>query len=120
MLTESEPSPRLLVKGKRGNQKGRVNFQVGALLSQGSSESSSNMEEISPSTSAARLITKCDAVISMPYSSTGVLGKMLGKPSVYYDSSGCIHTRAKDDVPLITTFVGLREWVLNMMDRSFI
>ncbi len=49
---------------------------------------------ISPEVSASRLIEKCIAVISMPFTSTALIGKALGKPSVYYDPYGMIQ---KDD-----------------------
>jgi polysaccharide biosynthesis PFTS motif protein len=49
---------------------------------------------ISPEVSASRLIEKCIAVISMPFTSTALIGKALGKPSAYYDPRGMIQ---KDD-----------------------
>jgi polysaccharide biosynthesis PFTS motif protein len=49
---------------------------------------------IDPDLSAFQLIKECMAVISLPFTSTAVIGKALGKPSVYYDPHGVIQ---KDD-----------------------
>ena len=43
---------------------------------------------IDPDTSPIQIIEKCAAVISMPFTSTAILGRELGKPSVYYDPIG--------------------------------
>jgi len=49
---------------------------------------------IDPDISAIQLIKECAAVISMPFTSTAIIAKELGKPSVYYDPHGLIQ---KDD-----------------------
>lgn len=49
---------------------------------------------INSDASAFRLIERCVAVISMPFTSTALIGRALGKPSVYYDPCGMIQ---KDD-----------------------
>jgi polysaccharide biosynthesis PFTS motif protein len=49
---------------------------------------------IEPDISAIRVIKKSYAVISMPFTSTALLGKQLGKSSIYYDPSGMVQ---KDD-----------------------
>jgi polysaccharide biosynthesis PFTS motif protein len=49
---------------------------------------------VAPDTSANRVIEQSAAVISMPFTSTAVLGGQLGKPSAYYDATRLI---AKDD-----------------------
>ena len=41
-------------------------------------------------TSAIRVIEACSAVISMPFTSTAVIARSLGVPSVYYDPSGTV------------------------------
>jgi polysaccharide biosynthesis PFTS motif protein len=50
--------------------------------------------EVDPDTSAVQVIKNCVAVISMPFTSTALIAKELGKPSVYYDPHGLIQ---KDD-----------------------
>jgi len=57
-------------------------------------ERSMNYIAIDPSLSATSLIQKCDAVISMPFTSTALLGREAGKPSIYYDPFGELQ---KDD-----------------------
>ena len=47
-----------------------------------------NLILVSPETSASRLANACDMVISIPYTSTAILGKVGGKPSVFYDPTG--------------------------------
>jgi polysaccharide biosynthesis PFTS motif protein len=42
--------------------------------------------------SPRKLIEKCDTVISIPYTSTGVIGKQVGKSSIYYDPSGSVES----------------------------
>jgi polysaccharide biosynthesis PFTS motif protein len=54
----------------------------------------SDFISIDPEVSAVQLIKNCVAVISMPFTSTAILAKELGKPSVYYDPHGLIQ---KDD-----------------------
>jgi polysaccharide biosynthesis PFTS motif protein len=57
-------------------------------------EKHSNFMGVDPDVSAVQLIKKCAAVISMPFTSTAILAKELGKPSIYYDPHGLIQ---KDD-----------------------
>lgn len=78
---------------------------------------------IEPDTAAIRVIERCQGVLSMPFTSTGVLGAHLGKPSAYYDPTGRLQ---KDDVgahgvPLLSSQEELRIWlktVLGDEDRS--
>ena len=65
---------------------------------------------VDPGVSARRLIEESDAVISMPFTSTSIIGKELGKPSIYYDPSGTIVHRRKTDVPIIRTKENLLKW----------
>ena len=57
-------------------------------------DATDNMITIDPDTSAVRLIEAFTAVISMPFTSTALISRELGKPSCYYDPSGLIQ---KDD-----------------------
>jgi polysaccharide biosynthesis PFTS motif protein len=75
----------------------------------------SNVISISPLISASRVIEVCDIVISMPFSSTALLGAYQGKLSVYYDSDGKV---AKEDCAAhgIEVLIGkqeLRAWLRN-------
>lgn len=53
-----------------------------------------NFISVDPDLSAMRLIKNCSAVISMPFTSTAIIARELGKPSAYYDPHGLIQ---KDD-----------------------
>lgn len=81
---------------------------------------------IEPDTSAVRVTEQCRAVISMPFTSTGVLASYLGKPSAYYDPTGRLQ---KDDkgahgIPILSGKDELREWVSAVMgtvgDKSLV
>lgn len=48
---------------------------------------------LSPWTAAARVIDACEIVISLPFSSTGVIAARMGKPSVFYDPTGLLAAR---------------------------
>jgi polysaccharide biosynthesis PFTS motif protein len=73
--------------------------------------SSPSMLVIDPDVSAARLIEKSDLVISMPFTSTGLVAKNLGKPSYYYDPFGIIQKddRAAHGIPIISGLDQLQE-----------
>lgn len=53
-------------------------------------EKSSNYLSINPDISAVKLSQRCDAVISMPFTSTALLGREANKPSIYYDPLGLL------------------------------
>jgi len=83
---------------------------------------SSHVVAIPPSISAVRLVEDCAciAVISMPFTSTALLGKFQGKPSVYYDSCAKV---VKGDCAAhgIDTLVGkeeLRAWLKAVLLKS--
>ena len=57
------------------------------------------------------IIEKCIGVISMPFTSTALVARNLGKPSYYYDPSGIIQkgARAAHGIPVISGFSELQE-----------
>lgn len=64
---------------------------------------------------AQHMIEHCSFVISMPFTSTALIAKKIGKPSIYYDPFGLVQ---KDDCAAhgIEVIVGsseLEQWVLN-------
>lgn len=82
-------------------------------------ERSTNYIAIDPDLSAASLIQKCDAVISMPFTSTALLGREAKKPSIYYDPSGLLQ---KDDpaahgIMIIQGKKELGNWLANLEVR---
>lgn len=79
-------------------------------------KSSMNYLEIDPNLSAVSLIQECDAVISMPFASTALLGRKANKPSIYYDPSGLLQ---KDDpaahgIMVIQGYNELGNWLANL------
>ena len=77
----------------------------------------SNFFAVDPDTSALRLIEDSVAVISMPFTSTALLGRWLGKPSVYYDPSGLIQKgdRAAHGIEILCGVEKLHEWMASVM-----
>lgn len=76
----------------------------------------SNYLTINPSLDATKLIQKTGACISMPFTSTAIIAKQNGKPSVYYDPNGMIQKddRAAHGIPVLSGIEELREWVQNL------
>lgn len=68
---------------------------------------------INADVSASRLIAKCVAVVSMPFTSTALLGRALGKPSAYYDPHGMIQTddRAAHGIDILSGPEELQAWL---------
>lgn len=76
-----------------------------------------NVITLEPEISANRVIENCQLVITMPFTSTSILGRHLGKPSIFYDPLGLVQKddRAAHGVPIITGLKELREWVFNYL-----
>ncbi len=71
------------------------------------------MITIDPDTSAFKLIEKCSAVISIPFTSTALIARELGKPSCFYDPTGLIQRddRAAHGIPIMIGRVELQAWL---------
>ena len=71
------------------------------------------MITIDPDTSAYKLIEKCSAVISMPFTSTALIARELGKPSCFYDPTGLIQRddRAAHGIPIMIGRNELQAWL---------
>ena len=74
---------------------------------------SSNYLEIDSDTSASSLIAKCQAVISAPFTSTALIARELGKPSIYYDPHGICEKddRAAHGIPILSGQEELANWL---------
>ena len=72
-----------------------------------------NYIEIDPDIDATQIIKKTKACISMPFTSTALIAKHEGKPSVYYDPSGKTQKddRAAHGIQVINNLYELEEWV---------
>lgn len=83
-----------------------------------------NVVSIEPDISAIRVIESCFAVISMPFTSTALLGKELGKPTIYYDSYGVVQKddRAAHGIQVLCGKDELRVWLANLikLDANFL
>ncbi|MCX6237730.1 MAG: polysaccharide biosynthesis PFTS motif protein [Bacteroidia bacterium] len=78
-----------------------------------------NFIEVENTIEAQRIIENCTAVISMPFTSTALLGRELKKPSIYYDPHGQIQKddRGAHGIPIITDIEELREWVATVLSQ---
>ncbi|MHA8097403.1 polysaccharide biosynthesis PFTS motif protein [Aquirufa antheringensis] len=71
---------------------------------------------IDPSIPAELIISNAKAVISMPFTSTALVGKHLGKPSIFYDPTGLL---IKDDpaahgIRVINNKDDLKDWLITI------
>lgn len=82
--------------------------------------SASNYLGLDPDISASALVERCQAVISTPFTSTAILGRELGKPSIYYDPHGVCEKddRAAHGIPILSGHVELREWLRGLSSSS--
>ena len=79
-------------------------------------EKTDNVFPLEPDISAIRVIEGCLAVISMPFTSTALLGRELGKPSIYYDSYGIAQKddRAAHGIQVLSGKDELRNWLVGL------
>ncbi len=68
---------------------------------------------VEPEISALRVIESSCAVISMPFTSTALIARELGKPSVYYDPTSHLQSddRAAHGIPIISGPDQLKAWL---------
>ena len=78
-----------------------------------------NYIKVHPSQDARQIIQKTQACISMPFTSTALIAKNQGKPSVYYDPSGitCKDDNAAHGIKILTNIDELKEWVGSLRDE---
>lgn len=76
-------------------------------------EKESHVSLISPDISAIKVIEASAVAISMPFTSTAIIARELGKPSVYYDPTGKlqIDDRAAHGIPVLCNPKSLEEWL---------
>jgi len=75
-------------------------------------KTSKNVMTVDPDISAYRVIEASTAVISMPFTSTALIARELGKPSCYYDPTDMIQKddRAGHGIDIISGPEELRKW----------
>lgn len=68
---------------------------------------------IEPDISAIRVIESSVAVVSMPFTSTALIAREMGKPSIYYDPSGLLQRddRAAHGIPILSGEDELEAWL---------
>ena len=76
-------------------------------------ETQPNFIELDSSISAHLIIEKCAAVISMPFTSTAIIARELGKPSCYYDPTGLVQQddRAAHGIDIVRGPEELEHWL---------
>jgi polysaccharide biosynthesis PFTS motif protein len=75
--------------------------------------SDSNVLIVEPGNSAIDVIELCTAVISMPFTSTALIAREMGKPSIYYDPSCSLQRddRAAHGIPIVLGIDELEAWL---------
>ncbi len=73
---------------------------------------------LDPGISTVRVIESSCAVISMPFTSTALLAKAMGKPSIYYDPTGRLQPddRAAHGIPVLVGPEELKTWISPLID----
>jgi polysaccharide biosynthesis PFTS motif protein len=76
-------------------------------------EASPGFLAVDPDISAVRVIERCALVVSMPFTSTALLAREMGKPSIYYDPHGFMQKddRAGHGIPIVTGPDELQAWI---------
>jgi polysaccharide biosynthesis PFTS motif protein len=79
-----------------------------------------NVIIVDPDISANRVIEASSLVISMPFTSTALIARELGKPSCYYDPTGLVQKddRAAHGIEIISGPEELKEWLKNIPVES--
>lgn len=75
---------------------------------------------LNPNISAVPVIERCEVVVSMPFTSTALLGRHLGKPSIFYDPHGVVQgdDRAAHGIPVITGRAELQRWLSSHLSSA--
>jgi polysaccharide biosynthesis PFTS motif protein len=83
-------------------------------------EKKTNFVASQPETSPHQLIEACTATISMPFTSTALIAKEMGKPSIYYDPSGRVRkdNQATHGIEIVSGPGELSDWLSSVFKRS--
>lgn len=74
---------------------------------------SKGVTQVDPGMSAIRVIEKASVTISLPFTSTALLARQMGKPSAYYDPTGTVQLddRAAHGIPVLSGPEALEAWL---------
>jgi polysaccharide biosynthesis PFTS motif protein len=102
----------VLMLWKRKRNIGRIAHPLYRRLADQLAENS-HVVLVEPDISATRVIEASFAVISMPFTSTALIAREMGKPSVYYDPDGLLQRddRAAHGIPIISGVDELEVWL---------
>ncbi len=72
-----------------------------------------NVMLVDPAVSAMKVIEAATVTISLPFTSTALLARHMGKPSAYYDPTGTVQSddRAAHGIPVLSGPVALGAWL---------
>lgn len=75
---------------------------------------------VDPDLAALRVIEQCRAIVSLPFTSTAILGRAMGRPAVYYDPHGVVQKddRAAHGIPILTGPDELNAWMAAQLDPA--
>ena len=73
--------------------------------------------EINANLDASTVVKHTKACISVPFTSTALIAKYEGKPSIFYDPSGIVqkNDRAAHGIPVLSNINELEEWVQSVL-----
>lgn len=79
-----------------------------------------NIIIVDPDISANRVIEASSLVISMPFTSTALIARELGKPTCYYDPNGMVQKddRAAHGIEIVTGPEELKKWLNEALAKS--
>ena len=79
-----------------------------------------NFISLDADTRAQQVIDQCVAVISMPFTSTAIIAREMGKPSVYYFPNDLIikDDRAAHGIPILIGRDELYNWLSTVLSRD--
>lgn len=79
-----------------------------------------NFRMINMETSVIQLIDASLIVISLPFTSTALIGRELGKPSCYYDPSGLVQADdpAAHGIPVLSGQEALAKWMKDVLQTN--
>jgi polysaccharide biosynthesis PFTS motif protein len=79
-----------------------------------------NVRLVDPAVSAIKVIESAAITVSLPFTSTALLARQLGKPSAYYDPTGTVlpDDRAAHGIPVLSGPTELDAWLQAQFQRQ--